>query len=109
MKDDKDAVSRQMALTGGQLEEVEKALCGWKPENKEKTPWLNHFKVCVFHSANDSERMTIQLFRTLEEELQKLEEIDKESNFRKFLDHEDEQKRIVDIFVRIECSLRYAR
>ena len=69
---------------------------------------MNHFKVYVFHSANESERMTIQLFSTLEDELQKLEEINKESNFRKFLDHEDEQKRIVDIFVCIiEARVRF--
>jgi hypothetical protein len=101
VKDNKDAVSRQIASTGGQLEVVEKALCGWKPDNKEETLWMNHFKAYVFHSANESERMTIQLFSTLEEELQKLEEVRDESNFRKFLDHEDQQKRIEDIFVRI--------
>jgi len=50
----------------------------------------------------------IQLFSTLEEELRKLEEICAESNFRKFLDHEDEQKRIADIFVRInEARVRF--
>ena len=31
----------------------------------------------------------------------KLNELKDESNFRKFLDHEDEQKRIMDIFERI--------
>ena len=45
--------------------------------------------------------MTIQLFSTLEEELRKLEEVGGESNFKKFVDHEDVQKRIKDIFVRI--------
>lgn len=62
MKGNKDAVSRQIASTGGQLEEVEKVLCGWKPDNKEKDPGMNHFKEYVFHNANESERMTIQLF-----------------------------------------------
>jgi len=52
VKDNKDAVSRQIASTGGQLEEVEKALDGWKPGNKEGNSWMNYFKVCVFHSAN---------------------------------------------------------
>jgi hypothetical protein len=52
--------------------------------------------------------MTIQLFSTLEEELQQLEKVSDESNFRKFLDHEDEQKRIADIFVRInEARVRF--
>ena len=101
MKDNKDAVSRQIVSTGGQLEVVEKALYGWKPDNKDRDPWMNHFKAYVFHSANESERMTIQLFSTLEEELRKLKELNDESNFRKFLDHEDEQGRIGDIFVRI--------
>ena len=45
--------------------------------------------------------MTIQLFSTLEEQLRKVKEIGDESNFRKFLDHKDEQGRIGDIFVRI--------
>jgi len=52
--------------------------------------------------------MNIQLFSTLEEELRKLEELRDESNFRKFLDHEDEQNRIKDIFVRInEARVRF--
>ena len=108
MKDNKDAVSRQIASTGGQLEEVEKALYGWKPDTKEGTPWMNHFKAYVFHGTNESERMTKQLFSTLEEELRKLNEISDESNFKKFLDHEDEQGRIADIFVRInEARVRF--
>jgi hypothetical protein len=62
-------------------------------------------RVC---SVNDSERMTIQLFRTIEEELQTLRELSDESNFRKFLDHDDEQARIKDIFVRInEARVRF--
>jgi len=52
--------------------------------------------------------MTIQLFSTLEEELQQLEKVSDESNFKKFLDHEDEQKRVADIFVRInEARVRF--
>ena len=52
--------------------------------------------------------MTIQLFSTLEEELRQLGKVSDESNFRKFLDHEDEQKRIADIFVRInEARVRF--
>ena len=43
--------------------------------------------------------MTIQLFSTFEEELRQLGKVSDESNFRKFLDHEDEQNRIADIFV----------
>ncbi|PPQ90908.1 hypothetical protein CVT25_007869, partial [Psilocybe cyanescens] len=90
VKDNKDAVSRQIALTGGQLEEVAEALRDWKPENEEGHPWMNHFKV------------------TLEEELRGLEKLSDESNFRKFLDHEDEQGRIRDIFVRInEARVRF--
>ncbi|PPQ91249.1 hypothetical protein CVT25_006388, partial [Psilocybe cyanescens] len=90
VKDNKDAVSRQIALTGGQLEEVAEALRDWKPENEEGHPWMNHFKA------------------TLEEELRGLEELSDESNFRKFLDHEDEQGRIRDIFVRInEARVRF--
>jgi hypothetical protein len=80
---------------------VEKALRGWKPDNKEVNPWMNHFKAYVFHVANGIECMTIRLFSTLEEELWKLEDVSGESNFRKFLDHEDVQNRIKDIFVRI--------
>lgn len=90
------------------MEEVEEALRGWKPDNKEGNPWMDHFKLYVFHSANESERMTIQLFSTLEEELRQLGKISDESNFRKFLDHEDEQKRIADVFVRInEARVRF--
>ena len=52
--------------------------------------------------------MTIQLFSTLEEELRQLGKVSDESNFRKFLDHEDEQKRIGDIFMRInEARVRF--
>ncbi|KDR79298.1 hypothetical protein GALMADRAFT_1363458 [Galerina marginata CBS 339.88] len=83
VKDNKDAVARQIASTGGQLEEVVKALDGWKPSNQEETSWMNHFNA------------------TLKEELQKLKELGDESNFRKFLDHEDEQARIKEIFVSI--------
>jgi hypothetical protein len=106
--DNKDAIARRIASTAGQLEEVEEALRDWKPDNKEGNPWMNHFKECVFHSANDTEHMAIQLFSTLEEELRKLEEVSGESNFRKFLDHEDVQKRIEDIFVCInEARVRF--
>jgi len=101
VKDNKDAVAWQIASTGGQLEEVEEALRGWKLDSKGGNPWMNHFKVYVFHSANGTECMTLRLFSTLEEELWKLEEVSGESNFRKFHDHEDVQKRIKDIFVRI--------
>jgi hypothetical protein len=48
-----------------------------------------------------NERLPIQLFSTLEDELRKLGEISGESNFRKFLDHKDVQGRIEDVFVRI--------
>lgn len=52
--------------------------------------------------------MTIQLFSTLEEELRKLDKLNDESNFKKFLDHEDEQARIKNIFVRInEARVRF--
>jgi hypothetical protein len=52
--------------------------------------------------------MTIQLFSTLEEELRQLGKVSDESNVGKFLDHEDEQKRIADIFVRInEARVRF--
>ena len=108
MKDNEDAVARQIASTGGQLEEVEEALRSWKLDNKEGNPWMNHFKAYAFYSAHGSERMTIQLFSTLEEELRQLGKVSDESNFRKFLDHEDEQKRIADIFVRInEARVRF--
>ena len=62
---------------------------------------MNQFKTYGFHSPNEIKRVTIYLFRTLEQELKKLNELNDESNFRKFLDHEDEQKRIGDIFERI--------
>jgi hypothetical protein len=108
VKDNKDAIARRMASTGGQLEVVEGALRGWKTDNKEENSWMNHFKEYVFHSTTDSECITIQLFSTLKEELQKLEEINGESNFRKFLDHEDVQGRIEDVFVRInEARVRF--
>ena len=58
MKDNKDAVARQIASTGGQLEEVEKALRGWKPDNKERNLWMNHFKAYVFHTSNESDDYT---------------------------------------------------
>jgi len=52
--------------------------------------------------------MNIQLFSTLEEELRKLEGLRDEPNFRKFIDHEDEQNRINNIFVRInEARVRF--
>ena len=52
--------------------------------------------------------MTIQLFSTLEEELRQLGKVNDKSNFRKFLDHEDEQKQIAEIFVRInEARVRF--
>jgi hypothetical protein len=108
VKDNKDAIAQQIVSTGGQLEEVVKALDGWKPDNKEETPWVNDFKAYVFQSVCDSEHMTIQLFRALEEELRKLDKLNDESNFKKFLDHEDEQARIKIIFVRInEARIRF--
>ena len=58
MKDIKDAVARQIASTGGQLEAVDEELRGWKPKNKEENPWMNHFKAYVFHSANESDDYT---------------------------------------------------
>lgn len=58
MKDNKDAVARQIASTGGQLEEVEEALRCWKPDDKEGNPWMNHFKAYVFHSGNESDDYT---------------------------------------------------
>jgi len=40
--------------------------------------------------------------------LKKLDKLNDESNFKKFLDHEDEQKQIVDIFERInEARVRF--
>ncbi|KAF5316175.1 hypothetical protein D9619_006668 [Psilocybe cf. subviscida] len=90
VKDNKDAVARQIASTGGQLQEVADALDGWGPVDKEETPWMNHFNTA------------------LEEGLQELKGLSDESNFRKFLDHEDEQGRIKDIFVRInEARVRF--
>ncbi|KAF8157273.1 WD40-repeat-containing domain protein [Crassisporium funariophilum] len=90
VKDNKDAVARQIASTGGQLEEVADALHNWQPHNEEANPWMIYFKA------------------TLEEELQKLRELDEGSNFRKFLDHEDEQTRIKDIFMCInEARVRF--
>ncbi|KAF5318574.1 hypothetical protein D9619_010743 [Psilocybe cf. subviscida] len=83
VKDNKDAVARQIASTGGQLEEISKALDGWNPVDQEEILWMNHFNV------------------TLSEGLQELKGLSNESNFRKFLDHEDEQTRIKDNFVRI--------
>ena len=58
MKDNKDAVARQIASTGAQLEEVEEALRGWKPDNKEGNPWMSHFKAYVFHGANEGDDYT---------------------------------------------------
>ncbi|KDR71408.1 hypothetical protein GALMADRAFT_143693 [Galerina marginata CBS 339.88] len=90
VKDNKDAVARQIASAGGQLEEVESALHAWKPDNKDGNPWMIHFEA------------------TVKEELHKLKNLGDESNFRKFLDHEDEQARIKDIFVRInEARVRF--
>ncbi|KAF5327850.1 hypothetical protein D9619_004969 [Psilocybe cf. subviscida] len=90
VKDNKDMVARQIASTGGQLEEVVKALDGWKVVNKDQTLWMNHFSA------------------TLRDELQMLQELSNKSNFRKLLDHEDEQARIKDIFVRInEARVRF--
>jgi hypothetical protein len=48
VKDNKDAVARQIASTGGQLEEVEEALRDWQSDNKEGDPWMIHFKGYVF-------------------------------------------------------------
>lgn len=101
MKDDENAVARQIASTGGQLEEVAKALAGWKSDSNEETSWLNHFKAYVFHRSDCSEHVTIQLLSTLEDELRKLEKLGDRSNFKKFLEHEDEQARVSDIFVHI--------
>ena len=98
MKDNENAVARQIASTGGQLEEVAKALAGWKSDSNEETSWLNHFKAYVFHRSDSSEHVTIQLLSTLEGELRKLEKLGDRSNF---LEHEDEQARVSDIFVHI--------
>ena len=90
------------------MEAVEEELRGWNPDNMEGNLSINQFKTYGFHSHNESKRVTIYLFRALEEELKKLNELKDESNFRKFLDHEDEQKRIEDIFERInEARVRF--
>jgi hypothetical protein len=90
------------------LEEVEEALRGWRPDNKEGYPWMNHFKAYVFRGANKSGLMTMKPFSTLEKELRGLEKLRDESSFRKLLDHEDEQGRVKDIFVRInEARVRF--
>jgi hypothetical protein len=52
VKDNNDAVAWQISSTGGQLEEVEEALRGWKPDNKEGNLWMNHFKAYVLTAVN---------------------------------------------------------
>jgi len=60
VKDNKDAVARRVASTGGQLEAVEEELRGWDPDNaKGNHLWINHFKTYGFHSPNESECVTI--------------------------------------------------
>ena len=103
MKNNKDEVAHQIASTGAHLNEVEKALDGWTREKKDALPALNHFRMCVIHDSDSDNigRMNVRRFRTLLNELRGLETLKIESNWRKFLDHEDEQARIKDIFVRV--------
>ena len=108
MKDNKDAVARRITSTGGQLEAVEEELHGWNLDNTEENLWMNQFKMYVFNIPSEGEFVTISLLRTLDGELKKLNELNDESKFRKFLDHEDEQKRIADVFERInEARVRF--
>ncbi|PPR07583.1 hypothetical protein CVT26_002256 [Gymnopilus dilepis] len=87
VKGNKDTVARQIISTGAQLTEVEKALDGLTrattQNSKEAFPWVENFRTAL---AN---------------EWQELQSLGNESNIRKILDHEDEQTRIKDIFVRI--------
>ncbi|PPR04700.1 hypothetical protein CVT26_015025 [Gymnopilus dilepis] len=90
LQDNKDTVARQIASTGAKLKELEMALEDWNPRDKEATPWMDDFRT------------------TLTNELHGLEILSDESNLRKVLDHEDEQTRIKDIFVRIdEARVRF--
>ena len=59
MKDNKDAVAQRITSVGGQLEAVVEELRGWNPDNAEGDLSMNQFKTYVFHSPNESERVTI--------------------------------------------------
>ena len=59
MKDNKDAVAQRITSVGGQLEAVVEELRGWNPDNTEENLSMNQFKMYVFHSPNESERVTI--------------------------------------------------
>ena len=83
------------------MKEVERALEDWNPKNRDASPWMESFRTYVIHTANVIRCLTINNFSTLTNELRGLESLRDESNLRKFLDHEDEQARIKDIFVRI--------
>ncbi|KAF9524130.1 hypothetical protein CPB83DRAFT_861801 [Crepidotus variabilis] len=86
VQDNKDAVVRQILSTGDQLNVVEKALEGWRPHNKEEERWIGQFG------------------STLKEQLEELLKLKDESTWRKILDHEDEQKRIEEIFGRVNTA-----
>ena len=105
MKDNNDTVSRQITSTGAKLKEVERALDGLNrattQNSKEAFPWVKIFRTYVNFRLNQFEPSIISRLRALANEWQELQSLGNESNIRKILDHEDEQARIKEIFVRI--------
>ncbi|KAF6741014.1 hypothetical protein DFP72DRAFT_1122338 [Ephemerocybe angulata] len=83
VKDNMDAVERRIAFTGAQLRIVDEALDDPTTYDEKKNSWLREFK------------------STLEGEFKKLSQLSEEWLARKILDHEDEKKRIADIFERV--------
>ncbi|RXW21691.1 hypothetical protein EST38_g4166 [Candolleomyces aberdarensis] len=83
VKDNMGAVERRMVTIGVQLRILEKALDDPRAYDEERNPLMR------------------QLKKTLEDELAKLSLLHQESIVRKIADHENEIKRIAEIFERV--------
>ncbi|KAJ2931108.1 hypothetical protein H1R20_g5987, partial [Candolleomyces eurysporus] len=83
VKDNMGAVERRIVTIGAQLRILEKALDDPRTYDEERNPLMRQFK------------------KTLEDELAKLSLLHQESILRKIADHENEIKRIAEIFERV--------
>ncbi|KAF9524137.1 hypothetical protein CPB83DRAFT_948682 [Crepidotus variabilis] len=86
VQDNKEMIVRHIVSAGYQLKVVGEALDGWQPNSKDEKRWIDKFT------------------RTLKKQSEELSKLKNESTFRKIVDHEDEQKRIEEIFGNVNTA-----
>ena len=60
VKDNRDAVARQIVSTGDQLKAIQEALGSWGQENKKEEPWMRQFKMYDLQSYEHETDLTIE-------------------------------------------------